>query len=53
MCKPAIVKECEKNTKKQTMKNVLSEQKYEILQNSKLLHTQSELQGEIFTLTKF
>ena len=53
MCKPAIVKEREKNTKNLTMKNVLSDQKYEILQNSKPLHTQSKLQGEIFTLTKF
>ena len=49
MCKPAIVKEREKNAKKLTMKNVLNDQKYhEILQNSKILHTQSKLQGEIF-----
>ena len=37
MCKPAIVKEREKNAKKLTMKNVLNDQKYhEILQNSKI-----------------
>ena len=43
MCKPAIVKEREKNAKKITMKNVLNDQKYhEILQNSKILHTQSQ-----------
>ena len=43
MCKPAIVKEREKNAKKLTMKNVLNDQKYhEILQNSKILHTQSK-----------
>ena len=54
MCKPAIVKEREKNAKKITMTNVLSDQKYdEILQNSKMLHTQSKLQGEIFKLVKF
>ena len=34
MCKPAIVKEREKNAKKLNMKNVLNDQKYEILQNS-------------------
>ena len=28
LCKPAIVKECEKNAKKLTLKNVLNEQKY-------------------------
>ena len=28
MCKPAIVKECEKNSKKLPMKNVLNNQKY-------------------------
>ena len=50
MCKPAIVKEHKKNAKKLTMKN---DQKYEILQNSKILHTQSKLQGEIFKLAKF
>ena len=54
MCKLAIVKEHEKNAKKLTMKNVLNDQKYhEILQNSKIVHTQSKLQGEIFKLTKF
>ena len=53
MCKPAIVKEREKNAKKLTMKNVLKDQKSEILQNSKILHTQSKLQGEIFQLAKF
>ena len=54
MCKPEIVKEYEKNAKKLTMKNVLYDQKYlEILQNSKTLHTQSKLQGEIFKLAKF
>ena len=53
-CKPAIVKQREKNAKKLTMKNVLNDQKYhEILQNSKMLHTQSKLQGEIFELAKF
>ena len=36
------------------MKNVLNDQKYhEILQNSKILHTQYKLQGEIFKLIKF
>ena len=51
MCKPAIVKECEKNLKKLTMKNVLNEQKYyEILLNFKILHSQSKLQDEIFQL---
>ena len=53
MCKPAITKECEENAKKLTMKNVLNDQKYEILQNSNILHTQSKLQGEIFKLAKF
>ena len=54
MCKPAIVKEREKNAKKLTMKIVLNDQKYhEILQNFKILHTQSRLQGEIFKLVKF
>ena len=54
MCKLAIVKEHEKNAKKLTMKNVLNDQKYhEILQNSKIVHTQSKLQCEIFKLTKF
>ena len=54
MCKPAIVKEREKNVKKLTMKNVLNDQKYyQMLQNSKILHTQPKLQGEIFKLAKF
>ena len=54
MCKFAILKEREKNIKKLTMKNVLNDQKYhEILQNSKILHTQSELQDQIFKLAKF
>ena len=54
MCKPAIVKEREKNAKKLTIKNVLDDQKYdEILQNSKIVHTQSKLQGEIFKVAKF
>ena len=40
MRKPTIVKECEKNVKKLTMKNLLNDQKYhEILQNSKILYT--------------
>ena len=54
MCKPEIVKEFEKNAKKLTMKNVLNDQKYlEILQNSKILYTQSKLQGEVLKLAKF
>ena len=54
MCKPAIVKKREKNVKKLTMKNVLNDQKYyQMLQNSKILHTQPKLQGEIFKLAKF
>ena len=54
MCKPATVKERKKNAKKLTMKNVLDDQKYhEILQNSKILHNQSKLKGEIFKLAKF
>ena len=54
MCKPAIVKEREKNVKKLTMKNVLNDQKYyQMLRNSKILHTQPKLQGEIFKLAKF
>ena len=54
MCKLAIVKEREKDARKPTMKNVLNDQKYhEILQNSKILHTQSKLRGEIFKLAKF
>ena len=54
MCKPAVVKEREKKVKKLTMKNLLNDQKnHEILQNSKFLHTQSKLQGEIFKLEKF
>ena len=37
-----------------TKKNVLKDQKYhEILQTSKILQTQSKLQGEIFKLAKF
>ena len=49
MCKPAIVKEHEKNAKKLNMKNVLNDQKYhEILQDSKILHAQCKLQGKIF-----
>ena len=39
MCMPAIVKEREKNAKKLIMENALNDQKYEILQNSKILHT--------------
>ena len=39
MCMPAIVKEREKNAKKLIMKNALNDQKYEVLQNSKILHT--------------
>ena len=36
------------------MKNDLNDQTYhEILKNSKILHTQSKLQGEIFKLAKF
>ena len=53
VCKPAIVKERERNAKKLTMKNVLNDQKYEILQNSKILHIQSKQQAEIFKLAKF
>ena len=53
MRKPAIVKERERNAKKLTMKNVLNDQKYEILQNSKILQSKSKLQGEIFKLAKF
>ena len=54
MCKPAIVKERKKNAKKLTIKNVLNDPKYhEIPQNSKILHTQSKLQDEIFKLGKF
>ena len=42
-----------KNAKKLTMKNVSNDQKYhEILENSKMLQTQSKLQGEIFKLGK-
>ena len=52
MYKPPVVKEREKNVKKLTMKNVLDDQKYEILENSKILYTQSELEGEIFKLPK-
>ena len=44
MCKSAIVKEREKNAKKLTMENVLNDQKcQEILQSSKIVHTQSKL----------
>ena len=50
MCKTAVVKERQKNAKKLTMKNVLTHQKYEILQNSKILHSQSKLQSKIFKL---
>ena len=54
MWKPAFVKEREKNAQKVTMKNVLNDQKhYEIIQNSKMLHTQSKLQSKIFKLSKF
>ena len=53
ICKPAIVKEREKDAKKLTMKNILNDQKYKILYNSKILHTQSKLQGEILKLAKF
>ena len=54
MCKPAIVKERKKNAKKLTMKNALNDQKrHETLQNSRSLHTESKLQGEIFKLAKF
>ena len=54
MCKPAIVKESEKNAQELTMKNVLNDQKYhKILQNSNILHTQSKPKGEIFKLAKF
>ena len=53
MCKLAIVKEWEKNAKKLTVKNVLYELKYHaMLQNSKILHDQSKVQGEIFKLAK-
>ena len=46
MCKTAIVKERQKTN----YKNVLTHQKYEILQNSKILHSQSKLQSKIFKL---
>ena len=52
MYKPAIVKEREKNVKKLTMKNVNDQKCHEILQNFKILRTQSKLQGEIFIVTK-
>ena len=53
-CKPTVVKEREKNAKKTAMRNVLNDQQYhELLQNSKILHTQSKLQGEVFKLVKF
>ena len=45
MCELVIVKEREMNAKKTKY--------HEILQNSKILHTQSKLEGEIFKLTKF
>ena len=49
MCKPAAVKECKKNVKKRSMENVLNDQNYhEILQNSKILHTQSTSNWQIF-----
>ena len=52
--KPAIVKEREKNAKKLTITNILNDKKYhEILQNSKTLHNQSKLQGEIFKWQSF
>ena len=47
MCKAALVKAREKNVKKLTMKKY-----HEILQNFKILHTQSKLQDEIFKLEK-
>ena len=51
ICKPAFLKEREKNAKKIIIKNVLNDQKYhEILQNCKILHTQSILLGEICKL---
>ena len=51
MCNPAFVKERKNNAKKLTMKNVLNNQKYhEILQNSKILQTQTKLQREVFKL---
>ena len=54
MCKPAFVKERQKNAQKTTMKIVLNDQKYhEIRQNANILHTQSKPQGEIFKLAKF
>ena len=54
MCKPVIVKERERSANKLAMKSVLNDQKYhEILQDSKIVHTQSKLQGEIFNLAKF
>ena len=49
----AIVKEREKNAEKLTTKNVIRDQKYEKLQISKTLHTQSKIQGKIFKLAKF
>ena len=53
MCKLAIVKEWEKNAKKLIVKNLLYELKYHaVLQNSKILHAQSKVQGEIFKLAK-
>ena len=54
MSEAAIVKQREKNAKKVTMKNVSNDQNYhEILQSSKILHTQCRRQGEIFKLAKF
>ena len=47
MCKPVIVKERRKNAKKLNMKNVLNDQK------SKIFHTQSKLQGEVFKFSTF
>ena len=49
MCRASFVKEREKNVKQLTMKIILNDQKYhELLQNSKILHTQSKPQGKIF-----
>ena len=54
MCKHSILKKREKNAKKLTMKNVLNDQKYlEILQNSKILHTQYKLRGKSSNLQSF
>ena len=54
MCKHSILKKREKNAKKLTMKNVLNDQKYlEILQNSKILHTQYKLRDKSSNLQSF